>query len=197
MALLSAIVKLSLGLWEPLRILTVYCQISSAVSSGRAPTAFTPLRISLTETNAEVTAQFRPVHQCARALCDQDSLHAKLVFPKDVFRKNGYNERHIHGVRQPNISQPKDNPDSVAFLPYVRPIFNQISRVLSRHIMSVGLNPKEVSTFLRPVNDNLGLRTLGVCRIPRECSKVNIEQTPFCGHQVKVAPATYLFRTSR
>jgi hypothetical protein len=32
------------------------------------------------------------VHR-ARALCDQDSLHAELVFLKDVFRQNGYNDQ--------------------------------------------------------------------------------------------------------
>jgi hypothetical protein len=39
-ALLSATVILSFGLGELLRILTVFCRISSAVSSGRAPIAF-------------------------------------------------------------------------------------------------------------------------------------------------------------
>jgi hypothetical protein len=111
----------------------------------------------------------------ARALCDQESLHAELVFLKDVFRQNGYNDRQIHRVlnRRPNISHPEDNPDSVAFLPYVGSIFNRISRVLSRrNIKSLGLPPKKLSGFLRPVKDNLGLRTQGVYRIPCECGKV-------------------------
>jgi hypothetical protein len=119
------------------------------------------------------------VHR-GRALCDQESLHAELVFLKDVFRQNGYNDRQIHRVldRRPNIRQPEDNPDSVAFRPYVGTIFNRISRVLSRHnIKSVGLPPQKVSGFLRPVKDNLGLRTPGVYRIPCECSKVYIGQT--------------------
>jgi hypothetical protein len=88
----------------------------------------------------------------ARALCDQENLHAELVFLNDVFWQNGYNDRQIHRVLncRPNISQPKDNPDSVAFLPYVRTIFNRISRVLFRHNInkSVGLPPKKVSGFL-------------------------------------------------
>jgi hypothetical protein len=46
-------------------------------------------------------------------------------------------------------------PDSVAFLPYVRSIFNHTSRVLSQHnIKSVGLPPS-----LRSVEDHLGLNT--------------------------------------
>jgi hypothetical protein len=42
-----------------------------------------------------------------------------LVFMKDVFRQNGYNDRQIHRVlnRRPNIRQPEDNPDSVASYP--------------------------------------------------------------------------------
>jgi hypothetical protein len=116
------------------------------------------------------------VHR-ARALCDQESLHAELVFLKDVFRQNGYNDRQIHRVlnRRPNISQPEDNPDSVAFLSYVGTIFNRISRVLSRHnLKSVGLPPKKVSGFLWWVKDNLGLRTPGVYRIPCDCGKLYI-----------------------
>jgi hypothetical protein len=40
-----------------------------------------------------------------------------------------------------------------------------------------GLPPKIVSSFLRPVKDNLGLRTPGVYRIPCECGKVYIGQS--------------------
>jgi hypothetical protein len=72
------------------------------------------------------------VHR-ARALCDQDRLHVELVFLRDIFRQNVYNDWQIHRVlnHRPNISQPENNPDSVAFLTYVIPIFDRISRVLS------------------------------------------------------------------
>jgi hypothetical protein len=65
------------------------------------------------------------VHR-ARALYDQDSLHAELALLRDVFRLNGYNDQQIHRVlnRRPNNSQPDDTPDSVAFLPCVGSIFN-------------------------------------------------------------------------
>jgi hypothetical protein len=71
----------------------------------------------------------------ARTLCDQERLHADLVFLRDVFRQKGYNDRQIQGVlnRRLNISQPDDNPGSVAFLHYVGTIFKRISRVLSQH----------------------------------------------------------------
>jgi hypothetical protein len=32
----------------------------------------------------------------ARALCDEDSLQAELVFLKDVLKQNGYNDWQIH-----------------------------------------------------------------------------------------------------
>jgi hypothetical protein len=69
--------------------------------------------------------------------------------------------------RRPNISQLEDNPDSVSFLPYVGDIFNRISRVLFLHdIKSMGLAPKKIFSLLRPVKDNLGLKTPRVYRIP-------------------------------
>ncbi|XP_023707716.1 uncharacterized protein LOC111864596 [Cryptotermes secundus] len=118
----------------------------------------------------------------ARALCDQDNLHAALVLLGDVFRKNGYNNRQLHRVlnRQPNISRHECKLGSVSFLPsfppYVGTIFNRISRVLSRHIIkSVGLPPNKLPSFLQPVKDSLGLRTQGVYSIPCGCSKVYID----------------------
>jgi hypothetical protein len=102
------------------------------------------------------------------------------VFLRDVFRQNGYSGRQINRAlnRRPNISKTDDNPDSVAFLSYVGTIFNRISRVLSRHnIKSVGLPPRRICSFLRPVKDKLGLRTPGVYRIPSECGMVYIGQT--------------------
>jgi predicted GIY-YIG superfamily endonuclease len=102
------------------------------------------------------------------------------VFLRDVFRQNGYSNRQIHRVlsRRRNITQPEDKPDSVAFLPYVRTIFNHISGVLSRHkTKSVGLPPNKLSSFLLPVNNNLALRTPGVYKIPCECGKVYTGQT--------------------
>jgi hypothetical protein len=69
----------------------------------------------------------------ARALCDQDSLHADSEFLKDIFRRNGYSDRQIHRAlnHHPESNQPDDHRDTVAFLPFVGTIFNRISRVLS------------------------------------------------------------------
>jgi hypothetical protein len=47
------------------------------------------------------------VHR-ARALCDEDTLQAELVFLKDVFKENGYNDRQIRRAlnRRPHLPQP-------------------------------------------------------------------------------------------
>jgi hypothetical protein len=110
----------------------------------------------------------------ARALCGEFSLQAELVFLKDVFKENGYNDRQIHRAlnRRPHLPQPDNEPHSVAFLPFVGTIFNLISRVLARHnIKSVGLPHMKLSSLLRPVKDHLGLRTPGVYRIHCECGR--------------------------
>jgi hypothetical protein len=50
--------------------------------------------------------------------------------------------------------------------------------MLSRHnIKSVGLPPRKIANFLRPVKDDLGLKTPGVYSIPCECGQVYIGQT--------------------
>jgi hypothetical protein len=106
------------------------------------------------------------------------------VFLSDIFRQNGYTERQIRRglIPPPGVGQTNGKPDSVAFLPYVGSIFNHISRMLARHnIKSVGLPPRKISSFLRPVKDHLGLRTPGVYSIPCECGQVYIGQT---GHSV-------------
>jgi hypothetical protein len=114
----------------------------------------------------------------ARALCDEDSLQAELVFLKDVFRENYYRDRQIHRAlnRRPLLPQPDNKPHSVAFLPFVGTVFSRISRVLARHNMkSVVLPHMKLSSLLRPVKDHLGLRTPGAYRIPDECGRVYIE----------------------
>jgi hypothetical protein len=72
------------------------------------------------------------VHR-ARALCDQDSLQAKLVFLRDVFKHDGYNDPQIHRALNChlNFGRPDNKPNSVAFLPFVGPTSNRIHTVLA------------------------------------------------------------------
>jgi hypothetical protein len=69
----------------------------------------------------------------ARAHCDEESLQAELVFLRDVFKQNGYNDRQTHRAlnRHPHLPQPDNEPNSVTVLPFVGPIFNRINRVLA------------------------------------------------------------------
>jgi hypothetical protein len=62
------------------------------------------------------------VHK-ARALHDEDSLQAELMFLRDVFKPNGYNDQQIHRVlnHHPNFGQLDNEPNPVAFLPFVGP----------------------------------------------------------------------------
>jgi hypothetical protein len=86
------------------------------------------------------------VHR-ARALCNENSLHAKSVFLRDVYRQKGYKDWQLDSSlnRHPNNSKPDIKPSSVTFLPYAGPIFNKISRVLARNsIKSVGLPHKKI-----------------------------------------------------
>jgi hypothetical protein len=48
----------------------------------------------------------------ARVLCDDDSRQAELVFQRDVFKQNGYNDRQIHRAlnRHPHLPQPDNEP---------------------------------------------------------------------------------------
>jgi hypothetical protein len=115
-----------------------------------------------------------------RALCDEYSLQAELVFLRDVFKQNGYNDRQIHRAlnRCPHLDQPDTKSNSVAFLSFARCTLNRISRVLVRHnIKSVDLPHMKLSSLLCPAKDNLGLRTPGVYRIRCECDGVYIGQT--------------------
>jgi hypothetical protein len=107
------------------------------------------------------------------------SLQAEIVLLRDVFKQNGYNDRQVHRIfnRRPHLGQP-DNSNSVAFLPIFGLTFNLISRVLVRHnVESVGLPRMTFSSLLRPVENNLGIRTPGVYRIPYEWSRFYIGQT--------------------
>ena len=49
--------------------------------------------------------------------------------------------------------------------------------MLAKHIKSVALPPRKISSYLPPVKDAVGLRTPGVYSIPHECSKVYIGQS--------------------
>jgi hypothetical protein len=119
------------------------------------------------------------VHR-ADFLCDRNSLKDELDFLRITFRENGYNSKLIHRALKSNtkIPKPQDKPVSIAMLPYLHTTYNRLSQLLSRHnIKSVALPPKKISSFLRLVKENVGLKTPGVYSVPCECGLVYIRQT--------------------
>jgi hypothetical protein len=90
------------------------------------------------------------------------------VFLRDIFRQNGYTDQRIHRALNPplRVAQPDEKPESVAFLPNVRPIVNRINRVLYWHIKTMGLPPRKIFSFLQSVKDNLALKMLALYSIP-------------------------------
>jgi hypothetical protein len=109
------------------------------------------------------------VHR-VRALCDKESLHDELVFLKTTFRKNKYSFKADLACPQPNSEnfQAQTYTD-LSCSPAICP-----DKMLAKHIKSVGLVPRKISSFLHPVKRNLGLKTPSVYGngIPCECGQV-------------------------
>jgi hypothetical protein len=69
-------------------------------------------------------------------------------------------------------------PNSVAVLPYIQTTFGRPTiQFASYNIGNTDLPPRKISTFLRSVKDDLGLKTPGVYSIPCVCGQVYIGQT--------------------
>jgi hypothetical protein len=116
-----------------------------------------------------------PAHT-ARVICDQESLPGELDILHSMFKINNCNDRStgfsIHLRWKINLEwiQP-----SVAFLPFVGPIFSHISRVQSLcNTKTIGFSTTKVSSSLQPVKGVLGLKTPGIYSTPCECDKVYI-----------------------
>ncbi|KAJ4451394.1 hypothetical protein ANN_02856 [Periplaneta americana] len=63
-------------------------------------------------------------------------------------------------------------------LPFYGPISSKIGRLLRKDgIKTIHKPPTKIQNLLRPVKDDLGLRTPGVYKIPCECGKCYIGQT--------------------
>jgi hypothetical protein len=139
------------------------------------------------------------VHR-ARALCDEDALQAELVFLRDVFKQNGYNDWQIHRIlnHSPHFDQSDNKSNSVAFLPFVGTILNRISKLLARYnIKSVGLPYMKLSSLLHPVRRPPGTKDTRCLQDPLRVQQgLHWADGLFCGHQVKGAPTAYHNRTS-
>ena len=100
----------------------------------------------------------------AKALCDQDSLIQELVFLTTVFKDNGYSSQQIRRAMKPTpqTTKTKDKPVVTVILPYTQTTSEWLSRMLAKHnIKSIALPPGKIHSYLPPIKDALGLRTLG------------------------------------
>jgi hypothetical protein len=101
--------------------------------------------------------------------CSWETLSGRMVTSTGIFLRPSTLP---WGLPSPTKSQ------IVAFLPYVRLIFNCNSRLLSHHnVKSVGFPPNKISSFLRFAKDDLELKTPGVYTIPCEWGLVYTGQT--------------------
>jgi hypothetical protein len=103
------------------------------------------------------------------SLCDRESLHNGLDFLRTTFRQNGYSDRQIPRILNPpeRVALPPEKPALVAFLPYFSATFNRMSRLQSKHnIKSAGLVRKKITSFPRPLKDDVGLQIPGVYSVP-------------------------------
>ena len=113
------------------------------------------------------------------------------------FRENSYSIKQTLRVLNPVVrsSKPKDKPTSVALLPYVQTTYGRHSRMLAKHIKSVGLQPRKISSFLRPVKDDLGLE--GIQHTLWVWPDVHRTDWSINWAQSKGAPPTHTAWTSR
>jgi hypothetical protein len=116
----------------------------------------------------------------AKTHCDQDSLPQELDFLTTVFKMNGYSQQQLRRAMEPTnpTAKNKDKATSTAYLPYTQTTYGRFSRMLVKHnITSVALSPKKIASYLPPVKEIVGLRTLVIYSIPCECGKVYIGQS--------------------
>jgi hypothetical protein len=151
-----------------------------AIQSTINPHTHTPTSISMPTLTTTLPTNRLCFPRWYIALCDHESLHDELEFLKDTFKRNSYSDRQIRRALDPpkRVATTPEKPTLAALLPLVNTTFNRISRMLSWHsIKSVGLPLRKTANFLRPVKDDLGLKTLGVYSIPSVCGQVYIGQT--------------------
>ncbi|KAJ4435750.1 hypothetical protein ANN_18368 [Periplaneta americana] len=90
-----------------------------------------------------------------------------------------YSAAVLHYCRLIGESSAKEQEGTkgMAYIPCYGPISGKISRLLRKHeIKTIHKPPTKIQNLLRPVKDDLGLRTPGVYKIPCECGKCYIGQ---------------------
>ncbi|KAJ4447063.1 hypothetical protein ANN_09052 [Periplaneta americana] len=119
----------------------------------------------------------------ARGISDKESLPSEICHLRKTFLQNNFGNREIGlALRRAFSDKPpaeeQEETKGMAYIPFYGPISGKISRMLRKHgIKTIHKPPTKIQNLLRPVKDDLGLRTPGVYRIPCECGKCYIGQT--------------------
>lgn len=80
-------------------------------------------------------------------------------------------------MRTGRPTKSNDKPTSFSVMTHVQMTYGLFSRMLAKHNKNIGMPPRKISRFFRPVKDDMGLQTPGVYSIPYECGLVYIGQT--------------------
>lgn len=122
---------------------------------------------------------YTSVHR-ARALCYAEGLHAELDFLQSAVSDNGCSQKEIWHVFNPpaRTANPSRKPTLVAYLLYVQMTYRRVSRLLARrNTGSVCLLAGNISSYLHPVKDYLGPKTVGLCRVLCEYGRIYVGHT--------------------
>jgi hypothetical protein len=108
------------------------------------------------------------------------SLQDEIQHLQQTFKNNGYSSQDsqyaLHARNKPPTTSEK--PMGVALLLYQDFTSKYISRMLAKHyIKTIHIPMKKTSNTLRPIKDDLCLKTSGVYCISCECGKVYVGQT--------------------
>ena len=92
---------------------------------------------------------------------------------KTTFRDNGYRLKQTSLVHNPTVrtSKPKEKPNSVAILSFMQKTYGRLKKMLGTDI---SLPLRKICSFIRPVKDDKGLRTVSAYSFPCECGQVYI-----------------------
>jgi hypothetical protein len=152
------------------------------IDTYRKPDGFLDHKVYRKSTHTNSSSHHHPPNRpyAPSSYTGPDPFVCRVEFLRTTFRQNGYSDRQIRRALNPleRVTPSSEKPASVGFLSYVSTTFKRISRLLSKHnIKSVGLLPKQIPSFLRPVKDDLELKTPGVYSVACGCVQVYIGQT--------------------
>ncbi|KAJ4429872.1 hypothetical protein ANN_22076 [Periplaneta americana] len=131
-----------------------------------------------TETNGPVDSSTQDERDFGQRESPSEICHLRKTFLQNNFgnREIGLALRRAFSDKPP--AEEQEETKGMTYIPFYGPISGKISRMLRKHgIKTIHKPPTMIQNLLRPVKDDLGLRTPGVYRIPCECGKCYIGQT--------------------